>query len=366
MGWRGLQVGSFLSAFGFRRKEKDENQSAKLKQHNTSKFWGKNSSHDTDHANLESGAVARSDGLVRAGWARMRGRRNYNEDQVHCKFARIEEEPEEGEIACMGVFDGHGGPKASEYVQEHLFENILASARFPEDVFKAIEDGFVKTDSMYTKIDSKMHHDDGCTATAALIIRSNLYLAHVGDSRAVLGTLRSDGSVTAMPLTEDHKPNEPRERTRIESHGGTVIFAGTWRLSGVLAISRAFGNRLLKRWVVAHPEIREDFLTERSKCLIVASDGLWDVFTNQEAVDAVSGFENPETAASELIQQAYDRGSFDNISCIVVMLDIPEANEQQEECGDIEDEGSVTSVRPPRRTHDTTRTLSKLNAGFFS
>lgn len=274
---------SFKSLFSSSSKEKDK----KLVKKNTSKFIGTNSSHNAEKTAIESSSVERSDGKLKAGWARMRGRRNYNEDQVHSKFATIEEAPHAGEVACLGVFDGHGGPRASEYVQEHLFANILGSSEFPDDIFKAIEDGFQATDAEYLKIDKKFHHDDGTTATVLLVVGSMLYTAHVGDSRAVMGTMRSDGTITATPLTEDHKPQLPSERQRVESTGGTVIFAGTWRLSGVLAISRAFGNRMLKRWVVAHPEIRQDKLSKSTACLVVASDGLWDALTDQEAVDEV-------------------------------------------------------------------------------
>lgn len=54
----------------------------------------------------------------------------------------------------------------------------------------------------------------------------------------------------AIALSEDHKPNRTDERNRIEAAGGVVVWAGTWRVGGVLAVSRAFGDRLLKRYVV--------------------------------------------------------------------------------------------------------------------
>jgi protein phosphatase 1L len=154
----------------------------------------------------------------------MRGRRSYNEDNVYCKIATVDGDGECGEIVCVGVFDGHGGPKASEYVQKHLFENILSSESFPADVFKAIEDGFVWTDSKYNKLDERQRNDDGCTATAAMMIHDTLYVSHVGDSRAVLGQRRKNSEdVIAIPLTDDHKPNRRDERSRIENVGGTVM-----------------------------------------------------------------------------------------------------------------------------------------------
>ena len=60
----------------------------------------------------------------------------------------------------------------------------------------------------------------------------------------------------AVQLSDDHKPNRTDERNRIEAAGGVVVWAGTWRVGGVLAVSRAFGDRLLKRYVVCtrlHP-----------------------------------------------------------------------------------------------------------------
>lgn len=85
-------------------------------------------------------------------------------------------------------------------------------------------------------------------------------------------------------MSEDHKPNRVDERERIEAAGGVVVWAGTWRVGGVLAVSRAFGDRLLKQYVVAEPDLMEETLTPADQALIMASDGLWDVIQNQDAV----------------------------------------------------------------------------------
>ena len=109
---------------------------------------------------------------------------------------------------------------------------------------------------------------------------------------------------------------------------------------------------MLKRWVVAHPEIREDKLNKRTACLIIASDGLWDALTDQEAIDEVMKHTDPEAAARAVITVAYDRGSYDNISAIVAYVDFSGLDEEDGE--DEVVETSNASVRPPRRTHDTT------------
>ena len=85
----------------------------------------------------------------------------------------------------------------------------------------------------------------------------------------------------AVPLSIDHKPNTREERTRIEDAGGVVVWAGTWRVGGVLAVSRAFGDRPLKRYVIPTPDIRDEQLQPEDEALILASDGLWDVVSNQ-------------------------------------------------------------------------------------
>jgi serine/threonine protein phosphatase PrpC len=64
----------------------------------------------------------------------------------------------------------------------------------------------------------------------------------------------------AVALSKDHKPNREDERGRIEEAGGQVVWAGTWRVSGVLAVSRSFGNRMMKQYIIPHPEVREDML----------------------------------------------------------------------------------------------------------
>eukprot|EP00882_Tetradesmus_deserticola_P005575 GHRQ01005870.1.p2 GENE.GHRQ01005870.1~~GHRQ01005870.1.p2 ORF type:complete len:124 (+),score=44.00 GHRQ01005870.1:1198-1569(+) len=119
-------------------------------------------------------------------------------------------------------------------------------------------------------------------------------------------------------MSIDHKPNSREERTRIEDAGGVVVWAGTWRVGGVLAVSRAFGDRPLKRYVIPTPDIKDEQLTSEDDCLILASDGLWDVVSNQDAVAIVKDIAEADKAARRLVDEAYQRGSNDNISCVVL------------------------------------------------
>lgn len=71
-------------------------------------------------------------------------------------------------------------------------------------------------------------------------------------------------------------------------------------------------------FLMATPDVREEKLTSQDDVMILASDGLWDVLTNQEAVSLIKDIPDAEKAAKRLTDEAYGRGSNDNISCIVL------------------------------------------------
>lgn len=121
-----------------------------------------------------------------------------------------------------------------------------------------------------------------------------------------------------MALSVDHKPNNKEERERIEAAGGVVVWAGTWRVAGVLAVSRAFGDKPLKRFVISTPHLHEEQLRKEDEFVVLASDGLWDVLTNEEVAGLVKDIHDAEAAAKKLTEEAYGRGSMDNITCIVI------------------------------------------------
>ncbi|GLJ09635.1 hypothetical protein SUGI_0113160 [Cryptomeria japonica] len=124
--------------------------------------------------------------------------------------------------------------------------------------------------------------------------------------------------VGVVALSEDYKPNGSDECQRIEQAGGNFSFLPrTWRVGGVLVVSRAFGNQLLKRFVVAEPEIQEEIIKDDVDCLVITTDGLWDVVSNDEAVSLVKSIENPEAAARKLTETAFNKGSADNITYVV-------------------------------------------------
>ncbi|CAM6071589.1 unnamed protein product [Sphagnum tenellum] len=243
------------------------------------------------------------------GYSSLRGKRASMEDFHDIKLSIVNDQV----VGLFGVFDGHGGSRAAEYVKKNLFENLLKHHKFVSDTKVAIAESYQQTDQDYLRTESSQNRDAGSTASTAVLVGDRLLVANVGDSRAVICR-----GGEAFALSSDHKPNRADERQRIEDAGGVVMWAGTWRVGGVLAVSRAFGDRLLKRYVVAEPEIQEDVIQKGVDFLILASDGLWDVVTNQEAVSMVKSIENAEEAANKLTEEAYRRGSADNITCVIV------------------------------------------------
>ncbi|PIA34639.1 hypothetical protein AQUCO_03700137v1 [Aquilegia coerulea] len=200
-----------------------------------------------DDGGYVNGGLKSEDGRLSCGYSSFRGKRATMEDCYDVKMSKID-----GQTVCMfGIFDGHGGSRAAEYLKEHLFENLLKHPQFMTDTKSAISEIYKKTDMDFLDSERNTYRDDGSTASTAVLVGNQLYVANVGDSRAVIS---KEG--LAIPLSDDHKPNRTDERKRIESAGGVVMWAGTWRVGGVLAMSRAFGNRLLKQFVVAEPEIQ--------------------------------------------------------------------------------------------------------------
>ncbi|KAH0459199.1 hypothetical protein IEQ34_012013 [Dendrobium chrysotoxum] len=256
-----------------------------------------------------SGGGLSHNGKFSFGYASFRGKRPSMEDFYETRIDGVD-----GEIVGLfGVFDGHGGARAAEYVKQHLFSNLINHPKFNTDIKSAIADAYNHTDSEFLRSENNQSRDAGSTASTAVLVGDRLLVANVGDSRAVICR-----GGNAIAVSRDHKPDQTDERQRIEDAGGFVMWAGTWRVGGVLAVSRAFGDRLLKQYVVAEPEIQEEVVDGSLEFLILASDGLWDVVSNEEAVTMVKPIEDPEQAAKTLLQEASHRGSADNITCVIV------------------------------------------------
>jgi len=136
-----------------------------------------------------------------------------------------------------------------------------------------------------------------------------LYTANVGDTRVVL----SRGG-KAIRLSYDHKASDPDEQQRVVDAGG-IIFGD--RVCGSLAITRALGDLSLKHVVVSHPYTTTTTISPNDDFLILACDGVWDVISDQEAVDLVRPIPSAQESSELLMKKSLERGTTDNVSILV-------------------------------------------------
>ncbi|CAN4092475.1 unnamed protein product [Withania somnifera] len=255
-----------------------------------------------------SGRGKSHEGDIKYGFSLVKGKADHPMEDFHiAKFVQIDEH----ELGLFAIYDGHLGNEVPSYLQKHLLANILKEGEFWVDPRPAITKAYEKTDR--TILSNSLGRGGSTAVTAILINGLRLWVANVGDSRAVI----SRGG-QAIQMTIDHEPNT--ERGSIEDRGGFVsnMPGDVARVNGQLAVSRAFGDKSLKSHLRSDPDILDMHIDVNCDVLILASDGLWKVMSNQEAVDVARRFKDPQKAAKELTAEALKRDSKDDISCVVV------------------------------------------------
>ncbi|KAL7001904.1 protein-serine,threonine phosphatase [Sarracenia purpurea var. burkii] len=257
-----------------------------------------------------SGKGKSHQGPIKFGFSLVKGKANHPMEDYHvAKFV-----PYEGrELGLFAIFDGHLGDSVPAYLQKHLFTNILKEEEFWTDPRSSISKAYERTDQAILSHNPDLGRGGSTAVTAILINSRKLWVANVGDSRAVLSRRGQ-----AIQLTVDHEPNT--ERDSIEDRGGFVsnMPGDVARVNGQLAVSRAFGDKNLKSHLRSDPDITHADIDVDTDLLILASDGLWKVMANQEAIDIAKKIKDPQKAAKQLIVEALHRESKDDISCIVV------------------------------------------------
>lgn len=269
----------------------------------------------------------------------MQGYRLTQED-AHCflsepslTFYDVDSTMSKIDVKIFGVFDGHGGSHSSEFISKTLARVLLQELSTRGNplnkkttqglVIHRIKEAFLKADyELHQDISTKtIGQNSGSTAIVAIIINNtHLYSVNTGDSRMVVSF-----AGTAKNMSFDHKPNHIGELIRINDAGGMVTYN---RVSGVLALSRAFGDfKFKKRGYYPEPQdvnqdddessglessdgpvITQTSLSQRQRLvseetqvtvepeiichdlgledefIILACDGIWDVFRNQDVV----------------------------------------------------------------------------------
>lgn len=287
-------------------------------------------------------------------------------------------------LGLFGVFDGHGdGGYASKFLATNLLDKLSTHSQW-STAYHSIDsdsnsstegDGAMMTllEESFHALDTDLMNDDGkvknggSTAIVAVVSEGKMFIANVGDSRCILVKKRMNEegdvvhannaeSLEVLPLSEDHKPNLPSERARIEAAGMTIygenIPAEGDKSSTIIhkiqksqqdtgvSFSRAFGDfdyksnpnlSSTRQAVICTPEtcIRERKL-EEDMYLILACDGVWDVMSDDEVGLFVANrvqerclhdLEKDDILAKvgdDLLDHCLDKGSTDNMSVLIL------------------------------------------------
>ncbi|KAH9256244.1 hypothetical protein BASA81_005465 [Batrachochytrium salamandrivorans] len=238
------------------------------------------------------------------------------------------------------VTDGHGGSITSQFVSKNLLYCIAQQAEARKSPSLAnleavIQDGFKACEDLLNLTHPEEH--SGCCCLVSVVFESQVLVAHLGDVRAVVC---ENGEV--RQLTRDHRATDAGEAARIIELGGQIT---NNRVHGVLAPSRAFGNHDLKSIPPANvlssePEVvryqLDDAKIRKSPCfMIVATDGVWDCMTNEQACDLVgrtlkaTGGSAP-SAAKKLVEMASKKND-DDITVNVLVWGVEDEDESLEE-----------------------------------
>ncbi|KAK7270029.1 hypothetical protein RIF29_22886 [Crotalaria pallida] len=209
-------------------------------------------------------------------------------------------------ISYKSTETGSGLVDAKSIASDHEFD------------FKTLRRSFLRASKVMDK-ELKLHHDidsycSGTTAVTLLKQGQDLVIANIGDSRAVLASRDDDDSLIAVQLTTDLKPDLPREAERIRLCKGRVFaLENEPRIPRVwlpdincpgLAMARAFGDFCLKDFgVISVPDVSHHHLTEKDEFVVLASDGVWDVLSNNEVVNIVASAPR-SSAAQTLVESA--------------------------------------------------------------
>jgi serine/threonine protein phosphatase PrpC len=225
------------------------------------------------------------------------------------------------------VFDGHGpgGHEVSDFCADMLpslfFDKMKKGNGSDESIKQCLHEAFVECQSRLKEAPDKKYRSDDSGSTCTVAYRGPgancLFLAHVGDSRAVLCRGKE-----AVELTEDHKPDLPAEKKRIESKGGRVEWDGyfnhrvyTAEGKGGLNMSRALGDNYVKpAGVTEVPEIKKFELDKSDRFVMLCSDGVWEFIKSETAISIIEKFgkEKVDFAAEELAKRSYQEWMADS------------------------------------------------------
>lgn len=256
-------------------------------------------------------------------------------------------------VHFFGVFDGHGqtGGQCAKFVKSRLVENLLQESTLVDDPIKAYNAAFLATnDELHdSEIDDSM---SGTTAITVLVVGDMLYVANVGDSRAVIAVKKGD-QLVAEDLSCDQTPFRKDECERVKLEGARVLSVDqveglkdptiqTWgdeetegsdpprlwvqnAMYPGTAFTRSVGDSLAEKiGVFAVPEIKTIKLTPDHQFFVVASDGVFEFLSSQTVVNMVD--RNRQDACYTIARESYKlwlqhENRTDDVTLIIVHVE---------------------------------------------
>lgn len=275
-------------------------------------------------------------------------------------------------IGYFSIFDGHGGDHAAIYCQNYLLNHIIERERFYDNIIENIRQSCLDIDKKFLELCDEKNYYSGTTVLGCFLLPKKLVIFYIGDSTAVLCTNNGE----AVLLTDPHKPNRADESERVTKAGGWITeeselylarlkqmdlsdpfaydkaknldWVTIYRVCGELAVSRSIGDPDYKRinkgevvksffsWpdnhnkifydelVISEPDFYVQDITPSDEFFILASDGVWDVMSPEEAVrfvrDSLKNGKTPHEVSEALVDLSIRLGSSDNVTVIIVQL----------------------------------------------
>lgn len=272
--------------------------------------------------------------------------RSYNEDTITA--TKVNEQ-----FYFFAVYDGHGGNGCSLYLKDnlHLFIKDFSIEGLKNAINEA-ENDFIRNKA--TTSEGEKGDTSGSCGCMLMIHNNRCIIANVGDSRCVVIKNEKIDFTTV-----DHKPNTEEEKERITKAGGRIYQTTRlfplyqngkeieipWRVSpGGLSVSRTFGDIEakeekyggMKKVVVALPDITEYELSEEINYIVLGCDGIFDVLSNEDLIEcsriAIREHKNKKVnelcgeIAGNIIKASLAKDSFDNVSCVVIAINLNTIN----------------------------------------
>ena len=277
--------------------------------------------------------------------------KKYNEDRVSIILNIAKPQNYSGNywpqnLSIFSLFDGHAGNKCCDFLRDNFHLYLIKSTLFPKDIEGAISETFSKLENDFLSTyaiseDNSLLDKSGSCALVTIIADNTVYVANIGDSRAVMSNHLGRETVQ---LTQDHKPNVKSEKKRIKENEGVVYKVNSpntlYRiLPGNLSVSRTIGDASSKvpflggklGVIISTPEITKFTLNENvNDSIVMGSDGIYDKLDNEDIVQSIwSTLDDSDTLTASIHNQAgvccditmkmaMEKKSKDNVSDIFI------------------------------------------------